>query len=341
MRDAGAPRAGYLGGPAGEPAATMNAILPPGPSAAAVTTATTTPMASAPAARRTGPSPRRAGRGIPWPWLDRAGRFSPLKASVLLLSLLPGAALAWLLATGQMGAEPYKQAAREAGVITIRMLLVTLAVTPLRVLADWPRVVLVRRMLGLVTLGYALVHLGLYAAHLNGDLLKLAGEIARRVYLTIGFAALAGLAVLGVTSTDAWIRRLGRRWKTLHRLVFAIAALGLVHFFLQSKADVTGPTLTAGLFLWLLLWRSLPAEMRGGAFGLLALVPVAVVATAAVEFGWYAFATNLPAHRVLMANFDLALGPPRPAVAVGLVALAAALLPAAVRTARRVLPGRR
>jgi sulfoxide reductase heme-binding subunit YedZ len=296
---------------------------------------TATPLprsARAPAARRP-PNPR-----IAWPWLDRQGRFSWLKAGVLAFALMPGTMLAWLLVTGQMGAEPFKQGAREAGTITYRMLLLTLLVTPLRVVADWPAIVQVRRMLGLVTLGYALAHLGLYVAHMNGDLAKVASEIALRIYLTIGFVALLGLAALGVTSTDGAMRRMGRRWKQLHRLVVPVALLGLVHFFLQSKADVTEPTLMAGLLLWLLAWRALPRELQASTPGLLAVALVAALGTVAVEFGWYALATQIPAWRVLMANLDIGLDVvPRPAVAVLLLGLAAAAVPAL----RRALRGRR
>jgi sulfoxide reductase heme-binding subunit YedZ len=301
-------------------AARMSATLP-----------AATPVRRSPPATASSPC-----EGIPWPWLDRTGRFSWLKLSVLLLALTPGAALAWVLATGEMGAEPFKQANREAGLLTIRFLLITLAVTPLRVVADWARIVLVRRMLGLVTLAYALAHVGLYVAHMNFRLAEVAGEIVLRVYLTIGFVALLGLAALGWTSTDGWIKRLGRRWKRLHALVFPIAALGVLHFFLQSKADVTEATLMAGLFLWLLLWRALPAELRGRPFGLFALVPLATLGTAVVEYAWYALATHIPAERVLLANLDLAFGP-RPAVIVGMVALGVAALPLLRRAAAAAL----
>lgn len=271
---------------------------------------------------------------IAWPWLDRAGRFSWLKASILVLALLPGAALAWLLATGQMGGEPFKQANREAGLIAFRMLLFTLLVTPLRVVADWPGIVQVRRMLGLVTLGYALAHLGLYAAHLNWDLGKVASEIVARIYLTIGFVALLGLAVLGATSTDAAVKRMGKAWKQLHRIVVPIALLGLLHFFLQSRLDVTEPLLMAGLLVWLLCWRTLPRELQANWLGLLAVALVAGIGTVMVEYCWFAFATNIDPDQVVLANLDIEYGP-RPAVIVLLLGLAAMATP----PLRRLLPG--
>jgi sulfoxide reductase heme-binding subunit YedZ len=293
-------------------------------------TASTTAAGPGPAARRTA-KPR-----IAWPWLDRAGRVSPLKCTVLVLALLPGAALAWLLATGQLGGEPFKQANREAGLITYRLLLFTLLVTPLRVLADWPRIVLVRRMLGVITLAYALAHVGLYVAHMNGDLAKVASEIVARIYLTIGFVALLGLVALGVTSTDAMVRRLGRGWKRLHRLVVPIALLGLVHFFLQSRLDVTEPTLMAGLLLWLLAWRTLPREVQGSGLALLAVALVAGLGTVLVEYAWFALATQVDPLRVVLANLDLAFGP-RPAVIVLLAGLVAAMVPQARRKLARLV----
>jgi len=269
---------------------------------------------------------RNARPRIPWPWLDRAGRLSWLKLAVLLFALAPGAALAWMLAAGELGGEPFKQAAREAGTLTYRLLLLTLLVTPLRVVADWPGIVQVRRMLGLVTLTYALAHLGLYVAHMGGDVAKVASEIALRIYLTIGFVALVGLCVLGTTSTDGAMRRMGRRWKQLHRLVIPIALLGLVHFYLQSKADVGEPVLMTGLLLWLLGWRALPGELRASTLGLVAVALVAAVGTAMVEYAWYDLATHLPAGRILWANFDFEAGL-RPAPIVLLVGLGAAVMP--------------
>jgi sulfoxide reductase heme-binding subunit YedZ len=284
---------------------------------------------------------RRSARGIGWPWLDRAGRLCWLRLPVLVLAMLPGAAVAWMLVAGDYGAEPFKQANRDLGVIAFRMLLLTLLVTPLRGMADWPGIVQVRRTLGLVTLTYALAHLALYVAHMNGRVLAVAVEIALRPYLTIGFVALLGLIALGWTSTDGWMKRMGRNWKRLHRLVIPVALLGSLHFFLQSKADVTEPTIMAGLLIWLLGWRALPAELRVTGFGLCCVAVIAAVGTAAVEYAWYALATRIPADRVFLANFDpeAAL---RPAAVVLLVGLVAATVPPLRRRLKRrpVAPAR-
>lgn len=284
-------------------------------------------------------TPRMPRRGAsPWPWTDRGGRFSALRLSLLVGLLAPGAVLLGLLAAGALGAEPWKQAAREAGAHALHILLLSLAVTPLRHVADWPKAATLRRMIGLAALGYALLHLLLFAGHLGWDGLKLAGEIATRVYLTLGFAVLVGLAVLGWTSTDGWQAALGPRWKALHRWVYLLAAGGVLHAFLQSRLGADGATLLAGCLLWLMGWRLLPGWARAQGAALAGLALAAALATAAVEFAWYATATRLPAGRILAANLGLGAGV-RPAQWVLAAALALALIPWLRRITRR--PARR
>lgn len=260
------------------------------------------------------------------PWRDRAGRFSPLRLSVLIGLLSPGAVLLALLAGGSLGAEPWKAATREAGSHAAHILLISLAVTPLRHVADWPRAATLRRMVGLAALGYALLHLTLYAGHLAWNLPAVAAEIATRFYLTLGFAVLCGLAALGWTSTDGWQRRLGPRWKRLHRWVYLLAAGAVFHAFLQSRGRADTAVLMAGLFAWLMLWRALPGRYRAHPGALAALAVAAALGAALIEFAWYAAATRLPAARILAANLDLAAGL-RPAQLVLLAGLAVAPLP--------------
>lgn len=314
----------------------MSSDLSPGPTrprrprAGAVRPEGARAEAGHPDARTAARNPARPG---PWPWLDRGGRVSPFKTVVFLATLLPGliAGLRW--STGTLGAEPYMEATHQTGLWAIRFLLISLAVTPLRYLLDWPKVVVLRRMLGLTALAYALAHLMLYVIDQRFDLIHVAGEILKRTYLTIGFAAVLGLCVLGWTSTDGAIRRMGRNWKRLHRLVFPIAALGALHFFMQSKVDVSEAVLMAGFLLWLILWRLLPATRRTGFLPLLALVPLAALGTALIEYGWYALATRVPAALILRANLALGYGP-RPAQWVALAALATAFLPLLSRRLR-------
>ena len=270
---------------------------------------------------------------IAWPWLDRGRRFSWPRMLLLVSLLAPGLVLLALLADGALGAEPWKAAMREAGSWALWGLLLTMLVTPLRWIADAPKIATLRRMVGLVALGYGVLHLTLYTGHLAWDLRAVVVEIATRLYLTIGFAVLLGLGVLGWTSTDGWQARLGRGWKKLHRLAYPLTALAVLHAFLQSKAGADNAVLMAGLFVWLMLWRQLSGRWRADALALALLAPVAAIGAAAVEWAWYAAATNLPAVRILAANLDLGAGL-RPAQIVLIAGLAMAALPLGRRVLR-------
>src|SRR5208282_3264457 len=116
---------------------------------------------------------------------------------------------------------------------------------------DWPKLLLVRRMVGVAALAYGLTHFCLYVVDQNFRLPSVVSEIVLRFYLTSGFVTLVGLSVLGATSTDAAVRRLGRRWKWLHRTLYPIAALALLHYFIQSKANVSEAVMFAGFYVWL------------------------------------------------------------------------------------------
>ena len=279
------------------------------------------------------------------PWTDRAGRFSPLKAATFAGLLLPALWLgysAWRGFPGAaggfslLGPRPITEAIHQTGDWTIRFLLMSLAVTPLRRILQWPKLITVRRMIGLGALSYALGHFCLYVLDQKLDLWRVGSEIALRIYLTIGFAALIGLIALGVTSTDAAIRRLGRNWNRLHAIVYAIGVLAAINFFMQTKADVYEATLIAGLFILMMLYRlahhhGLPLTSW---LALSGLAVAAGLATAAAELAWYGLATGIPPLRVLEANLHFAYQV-RPAwwvLAAGLgVALAAAARSATTR----------
>lgn len=275
-------------------------------------------------------------------WRDRRGRFSVLKALVLLGTLLPAATLAVQWRADALGGRPVHALLLGAGLWTVRFLLITLAVRPARILLDQPRLALISRMLGVTTAAYALAHLSLYAVEQNLQLLHVAAEIIRRFYLTIGFVALLGLQVLAATSTDRWAMRLGRGWKRLHRAIYGIAVLALFHFFLQSKSDVSQAVLMSGFFAWLMLWRALPARFAANPLVLAVLAPLAAAATAGIEVLWYALATHLNWHRVLAANlvFNLDFGL-RPSAWVGLAALGIAALTALRLGIDRLRPRKR
>jgi len=261
------------------------------------------------------------------PVTDRAGRLVPLKALVFVGLLVPVVWLAAEAAIVGLGPRPLTVAIHETGDWAVRFLLLSLAVTPFRRIARYPRLILVRRMLGLAALGYALIHFTLYCFDQKWNVTLIASEIALRLYLTIGFTALLGLIVLGSTSFDAAIRWLGGAWGRLHRIVYGIGVLALIHYFMQTKADVYLATLMAGLFILLMLYRL--AHWRGFDITSLAvLAPSAVLAgllTALAEITWYGTTTGVPVVRVLLANLDFSFSI-RPSWWVVAVGLAAAVL---------------
>jgi sulfoxide reductase heme-binding subunit YedZ len=264
------------------------------------------------------------------PWRDRHGRLVPIKAAVLPALLLPGAVLAFWWASGVLGARPVHELILGFGLWTVRLVVLSLAVTPARAVFDWPKLLLVRRMVGVAALGYGLTHLSLYVVDQNFHLGMVVSEIVRRFYLTIGFVTLCGLSVLGATSTDAAVRRLGARWKRLHRSLYVLAALALLHYFIQSKANVSEAVMFAGFYVWLMAWRAVPAGWQRRVATLVALSVVAAVATAWIEFAWYAVATGINPWRVLAASETLRFGL-RPAHWVLLVGLGVTLLAGALR----------
>lgn len=291
------------------------------------------------------------------PWTDRAGKVSPLKAVVFFGTLVPIALLAVRAATGgfqgapglaALGPRPLTEAIHQTGDWAIRFLMLSLAVTPLRRILQFPKLINVRRMLGLAALFYALGHFALYIADMKFDLLRVGSEILLRIYLTIGFVALLGLVVLGMTSTDSAVRRLGGNWNRLHKIVYPIGILAALHYFMQSKADVYQATLIAGFFVLLMSYR----VAHGRGFNLQSPITLAIIAvlggllTAALEFAWYAIATGVPPQRVLAANlqFAFAIRPSWWVLATGLtVALACAarpLIPAGQGRGRRAKPAR-
>jgi sulfoxide reductase heme-binding subunit YedZ len=197
-------------------------------------------------------------------WRDRRGQISPLRIAALALLLLPLALAAWNAEAIAAGARPVNDLIHRAGFWALMLLLITLAITPLRRISRFGQLIDIRRMLGVGAFCYAALHISLYVVDQMFDLGKVASEIAHRVYLVIGFTALTGLAVLALTSTDGMVRRLGgSRWQSLHQIVYVIGFLALIHYFQQTKADVSAPTLVAGLFGWLMCYRIVVRRIRG------------------------------------------------------------------------------
>ena len=245
-------------------------------------------------------------------WRDRRGRVSGLRIATLALLLWPLALALYVGLTRGLGGRPLNDLIHRAGYWALIFLLLSLAVTPLRRAGHFGRLIDVRRMIGVGAFAYAAAHFSLFVADQKFDLLHVAAEIAKRVYLVIGFTALLGLTALAATSTDAMVKRLGGlRWRRLHQLTYLIGLLALVHFFQQTKADVTVPTLYAGLFAWLMGYRLL-AKWRGeGALnpGWLAVLALAAgLLTLVGEAIGIGIAFGVSPLMVLATAFDLDIG---------------------------------
>ncbi|MFQ5936105.1 MAG: sulfite oxidase heme-binding subunit YedZ [Acidiferrobacterales bacterium] len=183
-----------------------------------------------------------------------------VKPVVFLLSLVPLALLVWDAAIDNLGANPIETIRRYTGDWTLRLLLVTLAVTPLRRLTGWNAVLRLRRMLGLYTFFYACLHFISYVWLDQSFILELIIEdLFERPYIMAGYASFLLLIPLAATSTNGMVRRLGaKRWQLLHRLVYVIGVAGIVHFFWLVKSDISRPviygTVLAVLLCYRLIW---------------------------------------------------------------------------------------
>ena len=196
---------------------------------------------------------------------------SYLKPAAFIICLIPFGQLLYRAYTNDLGANPIETITRFTGSWSLLILLATLAVTPLRRLTGWNELIRYRRMLGLFAFSYAALHFATYMIlDLYFDFSAIAKDILKRPYITVGFTALVFMISLAVTSTSTMIRRLGKRWQQLHYLVYAIAILGVIHFYWLVKSDITRPA-QYGLVLALLLgyrlyhkWFAAPAAQRRG-----------------------------------------------------------------------------
>lgn len=182
-----------------------------------------------------------------------------IKAVVFAACLIPFARLAWLGFHNRLGANPIENITHSLGWWTLTLLLITLSVTPLRRLLNLTWLLRLRRMLGLFAFFYASLHFLTYIwLDQFFDWTEIVKDVGKRPFITVGFSAFVLLIPLAVTSTNAMVKRLGaRRWQLLHRLVYAIAALGVLHFWWLVKKDITEPFIFASLLALLLIIRLL------------------------------------------------------------------------------------
>ncbi len=245
-------------------------------------------------------------------WRDRRGRLSPLRIGALALLLFPLAKALFDAQAIVHGARPLNDAIHRAGFWALAFLGITLAVTPLRCIARYGNLIDVRRMLGVGTFCYIAAHLTLFIADQMFDLGKAVHEITHRWYLIVGGAAWLGLAILAATSTDGMVRRLGGlRWRLLHQVVYGIALLALIHYFQQTKADITVPVFAASLFLWLMAYRVVAWRQGTGELSTLTLLALSVVVSVFTFVGeavGIGIAYHVSPMRVLDVALDFSVG---------------------------------
>lgn len=178
------------------------------------------------------------------------------KVLVFLGALVPLALLVRGAMTENLGVNPAETIQLETGRWALKFLLLSLAITPVRRLTGWNPIIQFRRMLGLFAFFYATCH---FAAYWSFDLgfafAAMAGDVLKRPFIALGFAALMLMLPLALTSTKGWIRRLGRRWTTLHRLVYVAAICAVLHFAWKVKVFTGDPVLYAGVLSLLLAFR--------------------------------------------------------------------------------------
>lgn len=186
------------------------------------------------------------------------------QAAVAMVGLLPAIVLAVRFFFGDgLGAEPIEAITHTTGEWALRLLLLTLAVTPARFVFGWRRIAPFRRTLGLLAFTYACLHFATWLAldHFF-EWAAIVEDVVERRYVTVGFVGLLCMVPLAATSTRAAVRRLGRRWITLHRLAYVAAVCGVVHYWWLVKADWLGPAVHAAILAVLLGWRVAEARRR-------------------------------------------------------------------------------
>ena len=179
------------------------------------------------------------------------------KVPVFIICLAPLATLIWRALTGRLGANPVEFLQHATGLWTLRFLIFTLTITPLRKLLKLPELIRFRRMLGLFAFFYVCLHFLTYIGpDQSFNLAAMWKDVEKRRYITVGFLGFVLLIPLAITSTAGWIRRLGgKRWQTLHRSIYIAAICGVIHYYWLVKSDVRNPLFYAALVSILLLWR--------------------------------------------------------------------------------------
>ena len=175
------------------------------------------------------------------------------KGLVLLLGLMPFCLLVWDSVTGGLSVNPVEDITHRTGDWALRFILVALAVTPFRWISGWNPIIRYRRMVGLLAFFYASLHFSTYIVFDHFfDVSSIFEDVAERKYVTAGFVGFVLMLPLAITSTQGWIRRLGKRWSLLHRLIYVVAIAGVVHFLWLVKLENSEPLVYAAVLAVLL-----------------------------------------------------------------------------------------
>ena len=186
-----------------------------------------------------------------------------IKPLIWLAGLSPLAWQVWAFVTGNLEAEPVKGMEHFTGRTALVILFITLSVTPLRRLTGWNGIIKLRRLIGLFAFCYAVIHLGIFLYFdLELSFARLGEEIIKRPYITVGMLALLILTALAVTSPLFMVRKLGKRWRQLHRLIYVAAGLGVLHFTWAQKKDIRLPLIYAAVLAGILGVRLIPKRLK-------------------------------------------------------------------------------
>jgi sulfoxide reductase heme-binding subunit YedZ len=199
-------------------------------------------------------------------WISK--RISKLKTIVFVACLIPITLLVWAAVNQQLSANPLEDIRDTTGIWTLRFLIATLCITPIRRLTGWQELIRLRRMLGLFSFFYGVLH---YVSYLWLDeffnLAAMAEDLTKRPFIVAGYASFVMLVPLAVTSTKKWIVRLGgRRWQLLHRVIYLSTAAGITHYFWRVKLDVQAPVIYGLVLALLLAARIRFAKCRRGLY---------------------------------------------------------------------------
>jgi methionine sulfoxide reductase heme-binding subunit len=267
-----------------------------------------------------------------WPWQDRERRFSWLKAAAFALVLLPAIRFTYQFATGDYGILPIAFGGMTywSGVWATALLLMALAVTPALKILRWPALVDARRMIGVTALVYTLAHIVIYFGLRSWNFGFIVNEMATRLSMIVAMLSTIGLIVLGATSLDAVIRRMGAKgWQRLHNTNYAITGLAVLHVVL-ARGTYPEQYMLAGIFLWLMAWRVLARYGLGtDARALAVLTAAACVFAALLEAGalWirrgYEVSWTL-GNNFSLASLDIGVPPAWQVLALGLLFVFAA-----------------